>query len=291
MIKNLVFKGGGVLGIAYAGVIDALEEKKVLQHVERVAGTSAGAITAVFISLKYTSADILKVVAATDFKTFEDSWGSLQISPEYGLYKGDVFIRWIKNCIAYKGLDENATFADFKKANMLDLRVFAADLNEHVLKEFSVAKTPDTIVAEAIRASISIPLFFEAWTFSNGIPDNHIYVDGGTICNFPITAFDSVDGKINYETLGFYLKTVSGINPPSTLKNNQLLPFINDYFETITNSQAIDFEKNLEEKKRIVIIDDFGISATNFALTDIQKLRLYNSGKMATAAYLATLGI
>jgi NTE family protein len=291
MIKNLVFKGGGVLGIAYAGVIDALEEKKVLKHVERVAGTSAGAITAMFISLKYTSADILKVVATTDFKTFEDNWGSLQISPKYGLYKGDVFLRWIKKCITYKGLDENATFADFKKANMLDLRVFAADLNEHILKEFSVAKTPHAIVAEAIRASISIPLFFEAWTFSNGIPDNHIYVDGGTICNFPITAFDSVDNKINNETLGFYLKTVSGINPSSTLQNNQLLPFINDYFETITNSQAIDFEKKPEEKKRIVIIDDFGISATNFSLTDIQKLRLYNSGKMATATYLAALGI
>jgi len=179
MIKNLVFKGGGVLGIAYAGVIDALEEKKVLQHVERVAGTSAGAIIAAFISLKYTSTDILKVVATTDFKSFEDGWNPLRLSTKYGLYKGDAFLSWMKKCIAYKGLSENATFADFEKADMLGLHVFAADLNEHILKEFSATKTPHTIVAEAIRASISIPLFFEAWTFSNNIPDNHIYADGG----------------------------------------------------------------------------------------------------------------
>jgi len=290
MIKNLVFKGGGVLGIAYAGVIDALEERKVLQHVERVAGTSAGAIIAAFISLKYTTTDILNVVATTDFKSFEDSVGSHYISPKYGLFKGDAFLAWMKECITYKGLTENATFADFEKAGMLDLRVFAADLNEHILKEFSVAKTPNTIVAEAIRASISIPLFFEAWTFSNNIPDNHIYVDGGTIYNFPITAFDN-NNTINSETVGFYLNTISGINEISNLQYNQSPQFIRDFFETITNTQAIDFEKQPEEKKRVVIIDDFGISATNFSLTDVQKMRLYNSGKMATIAYLDSRSI
>jgi len=113
---------------------------------------------------------------------------------------------------------------------------------------------------------------------------------GGTIYNFPITAFDS-NNTLNTETVGFYLKTINGINPPSDLQHDQPLQFIKDFFETITSSQAIDFEKKPEEKKRVVIIDDFGISATNFGLTDVQKMRLYNSGKMATTAYLTALGI
>jgi len=41
MVKNLVFKGGGVLGIAYAGAIEVLEENKILKQVQSVAGTSA----------------------------------------------------------------------------------------------------------------------------------------------------------------------------------------------------------------------------------------------------------
>jgi NTE family protein len=287
MIKNLVFKGGGVLGIAYAGVIEVLEEKKIIPQIQRVAGTSAGAIIAALISLKYTTNDLLKVIQFTDFKSFEDG-DSSQLSSRYGLHKGNAFLTWMKKCITDKGLAENATFSDFKKAGMLDLHVFAADLNSKILKEFSVIKTPNVIVAEAIRASISIPLFFEAWAFTNAIPDNHLYIDGGAICNFPITAFDK-DGVINNETLGFYLKTVNDNNVPSALQSNQLEIFIKDFFETLTNAQIAAFENNVEEKKRTVIIDDFGISATNFDLSTIQKQRLYNSGKMATANYLAKL--
>jgi NTE family protein len=291
MIKNLVFKGGGVLGIAYAGAFQVLEEKKILAQVQRVAGTSAGAITAALISLKYTSNEIIHVVGTTDFKSFEDGWNPLRIATKYGLYKGDAFLTWMRKCITNKGLQATATFADFKKAGMLDLHVFAADLNSRSLKEFSVTKTPNTIVAEAIRASVSIPLFFEAWSFSNAIPDNHIYVDGGTIYNFPISTFDNADGTVNPETLGFYLKNVNSTNPPSNLQHDQLLQFIKDLFETLTDSQAIDFETESEDKKRTVIIDDFGISATNFALTDAQKMQLYNSGKIATTTYLANHNI
>ncbi len=62
-IENLAFKGGGVLGAAYAGVYRALEEVKLLGSdkttnpftvygdVKRVAGTSAGAIFATMVLL------------------------------------------------------------------------------------------------------------------------------------------------------------------------------------------------------------------------------------------------
>lgn len=288
MIKNLVFKGGGVLGIAYAGALEVLEENKILTQVQSVAGTSAGAITAALVSMKYSAADVLKIVEATDFKAFEDGWDPLRVASKYGLYKGDSFLGWMKQRITDKGLPATAAFADFQKAGMLDLRVFASDLNTRSLKEFSVAKTPTTIVAEAIRASMSIPLFFQAWTFSNSIPDNHIYVDGGTIYNYPITTFDT-DGTPNPETLGFYLEDSNNAQPDSDLQYDQLFQYIKDLFQTLTDSQEIDFDNDPDEEKRTVVINDFGISATNFGLTDDQKQQLYNSGKTATANYLAKL--
>ncbi|NGX31515.1 MAG: hypothetical protein K940chlam8_00886 [Chlamydiae bacterium] len=49
--ENLVFKGGGAKGLAYIGVIKALEEKDWLKDIKRIAGTSAGAITAAFVAL------------------------------------------------------------------------------------------------------------------------------------------------------------------------------------------------------------------------------------------------
>src|SRR5207253_1008713 len=107
----------------------------------------------------------------------------LRIPTKYGLYRGLVFLEWMQQRITAKGLDANATFTDLEAHGCRDLNVFAANLNEKGLKHFSAKTTPDTIVAEAIRASMSIPLFFKAWTFSNGKPDNHVYVDGGTIYN------------------------------------------------------------------------------------------------------------
>jgi len=47
--KHLVFEGGGVRGIAYAGAIEVLESNGILNSIESVTGTSAGAITAGWI--------------------------------------------------------------------------------------------------------------------------------------------------------------------------------------------------------------------------------------------------
>jgi NTE family protein len=51
-ITNLVFQGGSVKGAAYVGAIDALEENGVdMAAIKRVAGASAGAITACALAL------------------------------------------------------------------------------------------------------------------------------------------------------------------------------------------------------------------------------------------------
>jgi len=52
--KNLVFEGGGVKGAAYVGAMQALDENKILGNIERICGTSAGAITAVLIGLGFS---------------------------------------------------------------------------------------------------------------------------------------------------------------------------------------------------------------------------------------------
>ena len=185
-IENLVFKGGGVLGIAYAGCIEALHRKGILDNIKGVAGTSAGSITAGLVALNYSSSEINDIVSKTNFKSFEDKWDPLRIATKYGLYKGDHFLSWYKDLIKHKTGNENITYKEFRNAGFKDLKVFATDLNAKSIQEFSADATPDVIVAESIRASMSIPLFFSAWKFSNGIPNNHIFVDGGTVYNLSL---------------------------------------------------------------------------------------------------------
>jgi len=54
-IKNLVFEGGGVKGLVYLGVIKKLSEVGIIDNIKNVAGSSAGAITALALSLGYTT--------------------------------------------------------------------------------------------------------------------------------------------------------------------------------------------------------------------------------------------
>ena len=43
-LKNLVFEGGGMRGISYAGALAELEQRGLLTELEKVGGTSVGAI-------------------------------------------------------------------------------------------------------------------------------------------------------------------------------------------------------------------------------------------------------
>ncbi|WP_106225170.1 patatin-like phospholipase family protein [Legionella pneumophila] len=48
--KNLVFRGGGSKGVAYVGALQSLSEQGVLENIENVAGSSAGAMTAAIVA-------------------------------------------------------------------------------------------------------------------------------------------------------------------------------------------------------------------------------------------------
>src|SRR5438067_1519133 len=59
---DLVFSGGGTRGVALAGAVDALEQRR--PTVRRVLGTSAGAIAAAFGAAGFLARDYLKLVPA-----------------------------------------------------------------------------------------------------------------------------------------------------------------------------------------------------------------------------------
>jgi NTE family protein len=78
-IKNLVFEGAGVRGIAYCGVVQEMESKKLMGGIERVGGTSSGAIVALTISLGYSGKEIENIISKTNFKKFNDGVFSLLV--------------------------------------------------------------------------------------------------------------------------------------------------------------------------------------------------------------------
>ena len=228
--RNLVFKGGGVKGIAYLGALECAYSKGLMRSVRRVAGTSAGAITATLVAL--FPDDYMQFRAAADKLEYSKvpsegerdeaeagdkagregrflkSIGAFKASiqcvnrlvQERGWYSSGYFYAWMKQAIAgrFGVTKESYSFADFRNAAIhkdgkpfLDLYITGSDISNRTARVFSFETTPDMEVASAVRISMSIPLFFEAREYQYpGTSLPQVYADGGVLWNYPIDLFD-----------------------------------------------------------------------------------------------------
>jgi len=277
---NVVFEGGGVKGIAYGGALEVLEQQGILPKVEQVAGTSAGAITAVLVALRYSPDEVKSLLYNLDFSRFEDGrWGGLlRLVRRYGYYQGDYYLGLMQCLVAAKTGNPHATFADLERLHMRKLRVFTTDLNRRVARELSLEKSPGFEVALAARMSGSFPLFFAAVRQGGSV-----YVDGGVLRNYPIDAFDG--DQTNPATLGFVLKN-TGL-PPSGRPVDDLVQYSDALIESLLQVQTDALSTNRPDLERTAVLDDLGVSTLDFHLTPAQKDGLVAKGEQCTCEYLA----
>ena len=324
--KNLVFEGGGVKGIAYAGALEVLDKEGILPNVERVAGTSAGAMMAVLVGLRYSADEVKEILWDLNFKNFIDSsWGivrdTTRLLKEYGWYKGDYFRNLMAGFIKQKTGNGEATFKDLARSKQFrDIYLVGADLTTGLSQVFSAKNTPDVKVADAARISMSIPLFFAAVRGGEG--NKHLFVDGGLLDNYAIKTFDQIqyianqnhfrrtdyydklnkkakakkDPKhneyvYNKETLGFRLDSKEDISMFLT-HGEAPCKEINSFF-TYTKALVttlIDFQNNVhlhsDDWQRTVYIDTLGVNAIDFSISDSMKKKLVASGTQYTKSYL-----
>ena len=322
--RNLVFEGGGVKGIAYLGALEALEEKGVLPDIARIGGTSAGAINAVLTGLNFSPAEAKDIFWKMDFKNFlDDSWGLLRdidrLRVEYGWYKGKFFRDWIAGLIRQKTGNGESTFADIEalkeKKKFRSLYFMGTNLSTGFSEIFSAEHTPRMCVADAVRISMSIPLFFAA--IRN--PRGDVYADGGVTDNYPIKLFDRekyVEAArcsepdyyrktnrglrksprpickyvYNKESLGFRLDSAEEIAlfrdqaEPPRREIDDLFGFTRALISTIYGLQD-NTHLHGDDWQRTIYIDTLGVGTTDFSLSTSRKQALFESGRKSTEAY------
>lgn len=303
--ENLVFEGGGVKGIAYAGALIRLEREGILNHLRRTAGASAGAITAALLALGARGETLRKLVVETPFAKFmDDSAGFLRDAfrmwKHYGWYPGKFFESWIQQHIFELSGNSDLTFLDLQKlaraepGRFIELYVTGTDLSGQCAKVYSADNTPDMPIWKALRISMSIPLFFAAVR-----EEKRVLVDGGVLWNYPIDLFDDAchvelnaqktvhHCPVNAATLG--LRVDCSNDPRRPPPHPAQVDGMKDYLMVLAGL-VVDMANKVHLKpadwQRTIYIDTGNIRATDFDLKPADITRLLESGERAAERYL-----
>jgi NTE family protein len=323
--KNLVFQGGGVKAYVYHGVLRVLDQEGILPQIERVAGTSAGALQAAMLCFRLSTEetiDLYKTVDYSRIRSLHPSEGSEQgknrlleaplermrgnldaanrLIRKYGLYPIDYLQDWLHTTIAaYCDGNDRATFADFRKHGFRDLYTTAVNIDRHRAEIFSFETSPHVAVADAVIMSAAIPFFFEAVQFDGvSIGKGDHYIDGGALTNYPLTIFDDPRFKenckhfthgINWETLGCQLFTPEDYTDRGTEINN-ILQYAENVIETMSEVQKVAVDLRTVDRWRSMSISNCGVSTTDFDLlpdeSNPKYIEMVQTGEQAARNYL-----
>jgi NTE family protein len=310
--QNLVFEGVGLKGLAYCGALLEMDERGMMKSIKRVAGTSSGAITATFLALGFTPMEISKIIGSTNFAKFSDGggwWigGAFRMFRRYGLYKGKAITKWMEKLIESKGLSPDITFEELeemaKKDSKYKTLVITATCVVHQNAEFfSVHSFPKMRIVDAVRASMTMPLYYEPIAMDNEghvhdirhrNDDDHLYLDGGFLTNYPIKVFDdsSLYDCKPFHTIGFKMDGEWHVQHDRQKKGpvkftiNNVIGLGNAgyciYKEAIYRAYLNQFDW-----KRTVSIADCEVGAFVKKLSDRQKAELIESGRNGFKKYL-----
>ena len=334
---DLALEGGGVKGIGLAGAVLVLDEAGYT--FPRVAGTSAGAIAASLIAAiskagkpmsslhgYLNTLDFTKFMPEGKIHHFLDHFGGVVqgganaqiLTHQIGLYPGTYLAEWLQPILTSLDVE---TFSDLKIDLSADpdmslpperryrLVVHTADITREQLVRlpwdynyYGLPRDQQQVVG-AVRASMSIPFFFEPVTTQAQEADVDVpmpdgssarqhydagavtWVDGGMLENFPISAFDRIDGKpARWPTIGIKLSVLQTQFAATQACDTALSVGIRA-LHTMTgewNRYSID----QTTAARTIFVDRAGLTATQFDLTQDQQDELFLNGVAAATRFI-----
>jgi NTE family protein len=295
-----VFAGGGVKGLAFTGALQAAAEAGYDEWVQ-VAGTSAGAITAMALAVGYDPAGMKQQLDAFDIAKIADYGGPLGVGRienllvRDALTHGKVLTRFIEQLL------EDAP-SPARKFGELDgrLRVVGSDLAHQRIVVFPEDVSlyldangkrfdPDEFpIADAVRISAGFPYFFPPLKMRDAVTGKEgRLVDGGVVSAYPVFLFDTP--RPQHPTWGFRLYSGSAPERPTYDSIGGIawpVEMLIGVLETSMN--AFDKLDMQAFGNRTIAIPTGNVSTLDFALSAEQKQFLYDSGYQAAKAFFAS---
>jgi NTE family protein len=299
---DLVLAGGGVKGIGLVGAVVRLMEAGYRPN--RIAGTSAGSAV---------PQDIRDLVLSLDYSKFLDpgpiervpllgpAWAILQGN---GVYRGDYIRDFVAGQLKSLGVE---TFGDLRlnddqvpEERRYRLVVTATDVTRGQLVRLPwdyrgvYGLDPDEQpVADAVRASMSIPFLFRPIRLTSATGLESTLLDGGLLSNYPIDTFDRLDGMPpRWPTLGVTLlpnlpagndKVVPGLAPLRVFGGPHLLE---DVITTVLVGRDQTYLNQPWVSARTIRVDSGAVGVLDFDITESEVNALYLKGYDAATKFL-----
>jgi predicted acylesterase/phospholipase RssA len=269
-IKHLVISGGGATGFSYYGVLKQSHNQGIwnIENILSIYGTSVGAIFAVVLSLKY------------DWETIDDflikrPWTNVYKFNMYSIidsyHKRGIFdIKSMEETLAplFKGKDISLDISmkEFYDFTNIELHLFASELNNYELVDFSYKSHPDWRVVDVVYCSACLPVMFSPY-----FKDNKCYCDGGLIANYPLE-YCINNGIDQNEILGIRRKNKKHETSSLSLSSSLL-----DYIMAIMNNYSkkmfvLNNASNI--KKEYIIESDPTTLVTMYSVLNNQEERI-----------------
>jgi NTE family protein len=314
---DLVLEGAGVKGVGLVGAVATLAEAGY--RFPRVAGTSAGAVVGAYVvALQHAGESLSRledIARSLDYARMRDRGllgraagplarvvDGLSLAFDGGVFEGDYLRTWVAGSLADLGV---RTFGDLKVADedsslpadqRYKLVVLASDVSRKRLVRWpwdypSYGLDPDEqSVADAVRASASIPFFFEPVTLrsrdDSGRSVVSTMVDGSVLSNFPVSMFDRVDGvRPRWPTFGVRLS----MRPSGRVLTHEVRGTVSlalSLVETMLEACDAQHIDDPCEQARSVFVDASGVSPVDFGISEEQQELLLAAGREATVDFL-----
>lgn len=309
---DLVLSGGGVLGIGHVGALAALEEQGI--EIERIAGTSAGSIVGALRAAGMPASRMRELIGELDYERFVDRdlvdripliGPPASVLIEHGYAEGDYFHEWLSGRLEALGV---RTFADLRRdddggadprpEHRWRLTVTAADVTRGQFLRLPMdyarygLEPDDQPVADAVRASISVPYLFEPARLRHEDGES-LLVDGGLISNYPIDTFDRTDGTpARWPTIGVTLVPELPGGMPRLVPQLRALRLLPAYrfLEAVVTTAVVGRDQGYLAqpwvRERSIEVDSLGVNPFDFTIGGPTVERLYQSGRRAASEFL-----
>ena len=204
-----------------------------------MSGTSAGSVVGAIVAAGLTGQELKDAALSLDYAKFLDE-GPVESIPVLGpglavlrgtgIFRGDYAHQWIRGQLKDLGI---RTFGDLPypddelpEERRYRLVVTATDVTTGQLvrlpwdyRSVYGLDPDDAPVADAVRASMSIPFFFRPVPLTSAAKVTSTLLDGGLLSNFPIDSLDRTDGeKPRHPTFGIT------VLPNLPAGNDQVVP-------------------------------------------------------------------